>query len=88
MSKVQWVHYFDVWGNTEDGFQVNDLSREWTANINSLDNEALFQLLKNRGFFKEWVELSDVEFEDLYPFVELSDAETGEPLGRFEILED
>lgn len=88
MYKVELIHYFDVWGNPEEGFQVNNLCSEWTHEVDDLDDRTLFDLLHEKNFLRPDVDFEELEFEDLYPFIEFSVAENGCPIGRFVVLEE
>ena len=88
--KWTFVDYFDVWGNPEDGFEVNNLSREEDDIVFAGDyptDEELFDWLLNvKGFLKPGTTLEDLSIEDLGDgFIEIFDAVTYEPLCRFEV---
>ena len=85
-SDYQLVDYFDVWGNPEDGFEVNNLARLdiITISDDSTDRE-IFDYLKNSvGYFNPNVKFRDVEIWNDGDMIEFSNAETGEPLCRLE----
>lgn len=80
------INYFDVWGNEEDGWEVNNLSRDETdiwIDDDTTDEELVDFLIDDVGFLSPsargkvavWNEGDIIEFE-----VE----ETGEPLCRLE----
>lgn len=82
------VDYFDVWGNEEDGWEVNDVSiveRDiWISDDTT--EEELFNFLKDSvGYFNKDVKFSDVEIIwDSPEFIEFFDASNGYPLGRLQ----
>lgn len=84
---VEWVDYFDVWGNQEEGYFVNDCMRLFKAELDEIDEHALFNLLKEKHVLKQ-----DADFERFgtdwdMNGVEIFDTETGYMLGRFDILD-
>ena len=38
--KYSVVHYFDVWGNPDDGFEVNDVCRLGDVDLEVLDSDS------------------------------------------------
>lgn len=92
MKKNTWtfVDYYDVWDEGDDyGWQVNNLSREEDdivfADEYPTDEELLDWLLYEKGFFKPSTTLEDLDIQDFGDgFIAIFDAETGEPLCRFE----
>ena len=81
------VNYFDVWGNPEDGWEVNNLCKE-RENLrisNTATQSDILALLKGVGFIQEQVNLDDVNFsvwdKDM---IELEQASDGRPLCRLE----
>jgi len=88
MIKVRFVHYFDVWGNLEEGWEVNNLCVEWERHVPDLEDATLLQLLIAEGFLRPDVGLGQVEFAFIGPeMIEIEQAADGLPLGRLEILE-
>ena len=82
------INYFDVWGNPEDGFDVNDLDR--TGEIITITDDAtdedIIDGLINMGFLKSDAK-GKIYVEDMGDgFIELSVEETGEPIGRLELV--
>ena len=89
MATWTFVDYFDVWNEGEDGWQVNNLSREEDdivfADEYPTDEELLDWLKNEKGFFKPSVTLDDLDIEDYGDgFIEIFDAVSGEPYCRFE----
>jgi hypothetical protein len=84
--KVQVIDYFDVWGNEDDGFDVNDLRRFGKFEVEAEwdDNAELLAWLKTISFIAEHATLDDLKIEWGDGSVELSEAKNGLPLGRVE----
>ncbi len=85
------VDYFDVWGNPEDGFEVNNLVRydEKPVEINDLSDEFdILISLVSYGYLKpEAVKLLEVDFTMNDFCLEINIKETGEPVCRLEYME-
>jgi hypothetical protein len=80
---VKWeVKSLDVWGNKKDGFEVNQEFGAGEIEVPPMTDDAgLLKLLKDGGFIKESVRLSQVSFEDTGSgFIEVANSKTGEPL--------
>jgi len=75
------IYDLDVWGNEEDGYEVNDVYKgdifEVPANYNEND---IYDLLKSQGFLKNYVQQDDIEIDMNEDFTEIFDALSGEPL--------
>lgn len=88
--RAKLVNYFDVWGNEEDGFEINNLSNGGTLEFDTNEFPSKRQMLEaliDFGFIIEKATLKDIEFEDLWPFYEFSESKNGYPLGRLEFEE-
>jgi hypothetical protein len=80
---VTWqVKSLDVWGNEEDGFEVNQEFSAGEIQIPAMTDDAdLLKLMKKEGFIKDNVRSNQIEFEDTGSgFIEIKDAKSGEPL--------
>ena len=80
------INYFDVWGNEEDGWDVNDVSRDETdiyIDDDLTDEEIVDYLIDQVGFLSPAAR-GKVEVWNDGDMIEFSVAETGEPLGRLE----
>ena len=80
------INYFDVWGNEEDGWDVNDLSRDETdiwIDDDTTDEELVDFLIDEVGFLSPSAR-GKVEVWNDGDMIEFSVAETGEPLCRLE----
>lgn len=86
------IDYFDVWGNEEDGFEVNNLARydERPVGINDPEDEVdILISLVSYGYLKpEAVKLLEVDFSMNDFCLEINIRETGEPVCRLEYTED
>ena len=83
------VNYFDVWGNPEDGFDVNDArveAEDIRIKKDATDSE-IIEALINYGWLSPDAR-GRIYVEDLGTgWIELSLEETGEPIGRLELKE-
>lgn len=83
------INYFDVWGNEEEGYEVNNLCKEGELEFEGNEaptDQQILDKLKEFGFIVESADLSDLEFEDLWPYIEFSEIREHNnlPLGRLE----
>lgn len=80
------INYFDVWGNAEDGWDVNDLSKDEEDIYidDSLSDEEIVDFLIDQVGFLSPSARGKIEVWDNGDMIEFSVAETGEPLGRLE----
>lgn len=84
-SKYRLINYFDVWGNEEDGYEVNDLCVEETDIFiadNSTDQEVLSLLVRIGFLTTDDPEKVCIKWED--DMIEIEGVKTGVPLGRLE----
>lgn len=84
-SKYRLINYFDVWGNEEDGYEVNDLCVEETDIFiadNSTDQEVLSLLVRIGFLTTDDPEKVCIKWES--DMIEIEGVETGIPLGRLE----
>jgi len=80
------VDYFDVWGNEEDGWEVNNLSTEFDdlyIDPESTDEE-IVAFLKDIGYFNRDVQVSDLEIWDDGDIIEFFKADDGMPICRLQ----
>jgi hypothetical protein len=84
--KVELINYFDIWGNPEEGYEVNNLCSEGEFHLpKDFTEEQLLQGLKDHGFLREFVKMEDIDFMDLIGYgVEFFTSDDGCPLGRVE----
>ena len=87
-NKYKLVDYFDVWGNEEEGFWVNNqcvIEDEITIAENSTDDEILEYLSKTFGWLsEESVKAGEITIESQDDnWIEFI-ATNGYPLGRLE----
>ncbi len=89
--KMILVDYFDVWGNPEDGYEVNNLARydEKPVEINDPEDEVdILISLVSYGYLKpEALKLLEVDFSMIDFCLEINIMETGEPVCRLEYTE-
>lgn len=81
------VDYIDVYGNEENGFEVNDVSRNEGVFIpNDASDEQLINILKTEGRLKPEAKKEDILIEDTGDgIIEFTQAEDMFPLFRLEI---
>lgn len=55
MNAYTLVDYIDVWGNSEDGFEVNDVMRyeNYITIAENLSDDDIIQALINKGYLAE-----------------------------------
>jgi predicted RNA binding protein YcfA (HicA-like mRNA interferase family) len=84
-SKMWSIYSLDVWGNEEDGFEVNN--RQRAGDIEILDgasDEDIIKTLKQEGFLKAKVKASQIHIDGDDYAMNVDDAETGEPIYQLE----
>lgn len=84
-SKYKLINYFDVWGNVEVGYEVNDLCVEETGIFiadDSTDQEVLSLLVRIGFLVTDDLEKVCIKWEG--DMIEIEGVETGVPLGRLE----
>ena len=84
-SKYKLINYFDVWGNAEVGYEVNDLCVEETGIFiadDSTDQEVLSLLVRIGFLVTDDLEKVCIKWEG--DMIEIEGVETGVPLGRLE----
>lgn len=79
----------DVWGNEEDGFEVNNASRAGSITIPAMSNEEdILKLLKNDGYLESSVRPNHISIESSDDnFIEINAAKNGEPLLQLSLSE-
>lgn len=81
------VDYFDVWGNEEDGYEVNNVAKV-VHNIVIHDNTSEVELIRYLiliRFLEKGVTTDDITVEwPGFDMIELSETKTGMPIGRLE----
>lgn len=85
-SKWRLIDYFDVWGNEQDSYEVNDLGVVEDDIVISDDSteQDILDFLFNIGYLKtKDINKIDVVWEDP-DFIELFDKSTFYPIGRLE----
>lgn len=87
LNKWRLIDYFDVWGNAEDGYVVNNQSIEFEDLIATDDatDQDIFNYLKDViGYFGPEAKFEDMYFDDGGDWIEVSAKENGFPLCRLE----
>ena len=88
MFRANFINYFDVW-NGPDGYEVNNLCVQFERiPLADLEDKTLIDELKARNFLNDKANPDTVTVNDYYPYLELEVTETGEPIGRYEIIEE
>ena len=86
--KCTLVDYFDVWGNPEDGWEVNNLSREDTFYIkDNFTDEDMIKKLIDIEYLNSDVKVENFEIWDEGCFIEFFEAGNHLPLFRIELEE-
>lgn len=84
VQPTKWkVRSLDVWGNAEDGFDVNNEFNAGQIEIPwGSDDAELLKLFKKKDYLQDDVTLKDVEFDEQSSdgFFAVQDKKTGEPL--------
>jgi hypothetical protein len=86
MEKWDLWDYFDVWGNEQDGWEVNDQTRVQEGVIidETINNDDIIQYLVQCGFLKRGVTADDFYILwDCEGFIEIYEKESGKPLYCF-----
>lgn len=80
------IDYFDVWGNAEDGWEVNNQSVEFDDIYidPSTTDEELVDYLKSIGYLAKHVKTSDLEIYDDGDMIEFFKADDGMPICRLQ----
>ena len=88
MDNNTWtlIDYFDVWGNAEDGWEVNNLSPEFDDLYLDPDitHEEIVDYLKSIGYFNKDVTMADLDIWDDGDIIEFSKADDLMPLCRLQ----
>lgn len=80
------IDYYDVLGNEEDGYEVNNLNTVVTGIeiTNDATDTDIINYLKSINFLSEKATTETVELDGDDFYIELTEKETGYPLGRLE----
>ncbi len=85
--KYKLIDYYDICGNEKEGYEVNNLCT-WITDIEIADDATdadIINYLKSIKYLNERATTETVELsgdDDFY--IELTEKETGRPLGRLE----
>jgi len=84
-SAETWTWYtYDVWGNEEDGFEVNETFRRGSIQLPAnADEDAILPALRKAGYLSSGATKRTVEVDwGDEGWIELTIAKNGKPLGR------
>ena len=88
-SRWALINYTDVWGNAEDGWEVNNLCREyddlWLDD--TIEPQEVIEYLHETGFLTT-ADMSLFEIIDDGDMIEVNAAEDGQPLFRLEMMRE
>jgi hypothetical protein len=86
MIKYRLINYFDVWGNEEDGWEVNNLCSEGELLLSEdATSKDILAALIDFGFIKEEATLEQLDISAFdMDFIEFYEARNQCPLGRLE----
>ena len=84
--RYKLIDYYDVWDNEKEGYEVNNLCTcatgiEITDDATDAD---IINYLKSINFLSEKATTETIELSGDDFFIELTEKETGYPLGRLE----
>ena len=77
---ISIIDYFDVWGNPQDGWEVNNSRHTDINEIIKDSNEAILQLLIKHNKLAEFCTLKDIEIEDNADCIYINDITNSQPL--------
>jgi len=80
----QLVNYFDIWGNSRDGYEVNNLCHEQVFFIGEFSGKEFIKILKEIGFLRKRFRFSC----DSWSLYEVTHVRTGKPLFRLDEFHD
>jgi len=80
----RFVYYFDVWGNRNEGYEVNNLCHENIFIIGEPEYKDIIPFMKRIEFLKKRMHFSIPSYSDMYEIEHCSEL----PIGRFEELYD
>lgn len=80
----QWnIITYDVWGNAEDGYDVNDAHGSGSIQLEGeehFDDAVVLQKLIEQGYFNDDVEEDHLSFDGDEDIVYINDAVDGKPI--------
>jgi len=87
--KIEFVDFWDVWGNPKDGWEVNNLSRnEYTSRKFDIWNrKKVLKWLKRIKYLKKTVREKSIEWKETDEGYILYQANNGLPLCEIRLLE-
>ena len=89
IDKYRLVNYFDVWGNEEDGYEVNNLCyEEDIIELEVGDHDEIIRKLKDCGFLVPGTKEEQLDIWNDYEMIELYEAARNYPLCRLELIQE
>jgi hypothetical protein len=89
MDKYRVINYFDVWGNEEDGWEVNNLCSEGYIELKDYtDKNEIIDALQEMNLLNEKASADTVHFYNDYEMIELFEEANGRPLFRLELQQN
>ncbi|QFP93421.1 UNVERIFIED_ORG: hypothetical protein Xoosp15_156 [Xanthomonas phage Xoo-sp15] len=86
MVNATLINYFDVWGNEEDGWEINNLCKEGEIQLsNNAKHIDMLNAIIEFGFFSELASLETLEIYDGGEMVEFYEKSNNKPICRLEI---
>jgi len=79
------INYFDVWGNKEEGYEVNNLCDE--GNFHVAEDIEIIKALKKIGFLLPNVRKNQFIIEDMGEIIEISHKKSLQPICRLELIQ-
>ena len=87
--KANFINYTSVWGSPKSGYTVDDSTTLYeNVELPNLEDTTLIKYLKRRNFLTAKANKRNIRIEDFYPSLEIVEAATDYPLGRFVIVEE
>lgn len=91
LSSYKVVDYFDVWGNEEEGFEVNNLATIGTIEISDYTNyHDILRKLVEINFLTSDIPVGDIldqlSIYNEYEIIEFSELNSDKPLFRLELI--
>ena len=89
-NEYRVVNYFDVWGNAEDGYEVNDCNYEGNGLflVNGIEDQLIIDMLIEIGYLKEGLvvgrDINVFNLGDRYEIEELD----GKPIYGLEMVDE
>jgi len=88
--KIELTDYWDIWGNEEEGWEVNNIARNeyTTRKFDIWDRKKVLQWLKRIEYLQKRVRRDMLEWEETDQGFILYQASNGIPLCEIRLLEE